>query len=88
MMEELQRVIPNGISPEDSSLFAKQYIGTWALDHGYMEVAEQQLSAAELDVSQELEAYRRSLLKYRYEQLYVNQRLGQSLLTQPGAFLT
>jgi hypothetical protein len=75
MMEELQRVIPNGISPEDSSLFAKQYIGTWALDHVYMEVAEQQLSAAELDVSQELEAYRRSLLKYRYEQLYVNQRL-------------
>lgn len=75
MMEELQRVIPNGISPEDSSLFAKQYIDTWALDHVYMEVAEQQLSAAELDVSQELEAYRRSLLKYRYEQLYVNQRL-------------
>ena len=75
MMEELQRVIPNGISPEDSLVFAKQYISTWATDHVYMEVAEQQLSASELDVSQELEAYRRSLLKYRYEQLYVNQRL-------------
>ena len=75
MMEELQRVIPNGISPEDSAVLAKQYISSWALDHVYMEVAESQLSEAERDVSQELETYRRSLLKYRYEQLFVNQRL-------------
>ncbi len=75
LMEDLQKVIPNGISPEDSSILAKQYINSWALDHVYMEVAEKQLSAAELDVSQELESYRRSLLKYRYEQLYINQRL-------------
>ena len=75
MMEELQKVIPNGISPEDSILLAKQYINSWALDHVYMEVAETQLSEAERDVSQELETYRRSLLKYRYEQLFVNQRI-------------
>ena len=75
MMEEIQRVVPKGISPEDSVILAKQYINSWALDHVYMEVAESQLSAAERDVSQELETYRRSLLKYRYEQLYVNQRI-------------
>ena len=75
MMEELQKVIPNGISPDDSSLLAKQYISSWALDHVYMEVAENQLSESERDVSQELETYRRALLKYRYEQLFVNQRL-------------
>lgn len=74
-MEDLKKVIPNGISPEDSTMLAKQYINSWALDHIYLEVAEEQLSSSELDVSQELEAYRRSLLKYRYEQLYVNQRL-------------
>ena len=75
MMEELQKVIPNGISPEDSTVLAHRYISSWALDHVYMEVAESQLSEAERDVSQELETYRRSLLKYRYEQLFVNQRL-------------
>ena len=75
MMEELQKVIPNGLSPEDSAILAKQYISSWAMDHVYMEVAESQLSEAERDVSQELETYRRSLLKYRYEQLFVNQRL-------------
>ena len=75
MMDELQRVIPNGISPEDSAILAGRYISSWALDHVYMEVAESQLSEAERDVTQELEVYRRSLLKYRYEQLFVNQRL-------------
>jgi hypothetical protein len=75
MMEELQKVIPNGISSEDSTVLAHRYISSWALDHVYMEVAESQLSEAERDVSQELETYRRSLLKYRYEQLFVNQRL-------------
>ena len=75
MMEELQKVIPNGISPEDSVMLARQYINSWALDIVFMDVAKSQLSAAEQDVSREVEAYRRSLLKYRYEQLYVNQRL-------------
>ena len=75
MMEDLQRVIPNGISPDDSVILARQYINSWALDHVYMEVAESQLSESERDVSHELETYRRSLLKYRYEQLFVNQRL-------------
>ncbi len=75
MMEDLKKVIPQGISSGDSAVLAKQYINSWSLDHVYMEVAESQLSEAERDVSQELETYRRSLLKYRYEQLYVNQRL-------------
>jgi hypothetical protein len=75
MMEDLQKVIPNGISAEDSLILARQYINSWALDIVFMDVAESQLSASELDVSKELEAYKRSLLKYRYEQLYVNQRL-------------
>lgn len=74
-VEELQKAIPNGISSEDSLAFAKQYIDSWALDQVIMDVAKSQLSAEELDVSAELEAYKRSLLKYRYEQLYVNQRL-------------
>lgn len=74
-MEELRKVIPNGISQEDSIAFAEQYINSWALDQIFLSVAESQLSSSELDVSKELEVYRRSLLKYRYEQLYVNQRL-------------
>jgi len=78
-MSELQRVIPNGIPEEDSIRLAKQYINTWALDQVFLKVAEEQLSKAEKDVTKELESYRTSLLKYRYEQLFVNERLDTAV---------
>ena len=72
---EVERFIPNMIPAEDSIRLAEQYINTWAMDLLYLEVAEAQLSKGELDVSAELENFRRSLLKYRYEQHYINDRL-------------
>lgn len=76
---DLDAVIPKGISPEDSSSLAMRYINTWASDIVYVTIAEQQLSKADRDVSAELEDYRKSLLKYRYEQLYVNERLDTAV---------
>ena len=77
---ELDAFIPKGISAEDSTNLALQYINTWATDQLYSDIAQQQLSKEELDVTSELEDYRRSLLKYRYEQRYVNERLDTVVL--------
>lgn len=76
---DLEKVIPDGISPEDSARLARQYINSWALDQVFLNVAEKQLSKTEKDVTKELESYRTSLLKYRYEQLYVNERLDTAV---------
>lgn len=76
---ELNTLIPKGISPEDSAHLAKAYINTWALDQIFLKQADQQLPKSARDVTRELEDYRRSLLKYRYEQLYVNERLDTSV---------
>lgn len=78
---ELEKFIPAGVSPEDSANLAARYIKAWAEDLLMVDMAEAQLSASEKDVSKELEQYRRSLLKYRYEQLYINQRLD-TLVTE------
>lgn len=72
---QLEQFIPAGVSPEDSAKLAARYINAWAEDLLMVDMAQAQLSAQEKDVSQELEQYRRTLLKYRYEQLYINQRL-------------
>lgn len=77
--DDLDEIIPKGLAPEDSTLLAKQYINTWASDIIFQKIAEQQLSKSEKDVSKELEDYRKSLLKYRYEQLYVNERLDTAV---------
>ena len=78
-LSELRSVIPDGIAPEDSARLAAQYMKTWALDKVFLEIAQKQLSKSEKDVARELEDYRTSLLKYRYEQLYVNERLDTSV---------
>lgn len=72
---QLESYIPAGVSSEDSVGLAQQYIRAWAEDLLLLDMADEQLSKEEKDVSEELESYRRALLKYRYEQLYINQRL-------------
>jgi len=72
---ELEKYIPAGVSSDDSLALAMQYINSWASNLVFLDVAEAQLSKEQKDVSEELEEYRISLLKYRYEQLYVNERL-------------
>ena len=72
---QLEQYIPAGVSGEDSAGLARRYIEAWAQDLLLLDMAQEQLSKAEKDVSKELEEYRRTLLKYRYEQLYIDQRL-------------
>ena len=72
---ELQSYIPAGVSPEDSAALATRYINAWAEDLLLLDMAQEQLSKADKDVKGELEEYRRTLLKYRYQQLYILQRL-------------
>ena len=76
---DLDRILPKGVPAEDSTRLAVQYITTWASDIVYVTIAEEQLSKSEKDVTKELEDYRKSLLKYRYEQLYVNERLDTAV---------
>lgn len=78
-LPELEAYIPKGLSPEDSTALARQYINSWAIEHLYEERANLELDKSTLDVTKELEDYRRSLLKYRYEQSYVNQRLDTAI---------
>lgn len=73
--EQLESYIPTGVSREDSINLAHQYINAWAEDLLLLDMAEEQLSETEKNVSAELEDYRRTLLKFRYEQRYIEQRL-------------
>ena len=72
---ELAGYIPAGASSEDSLALAQQYIHSWAEELLFLDMAETQLSKEEKNVDKELEEYRRTLLKYRYEERYINERL-------------
>lgn len=72
---QLEEFIPKSIPAEDSVNLARQYINSWAMEQLYIDVAGTRLSKSEMDVSKELEDYRKSLLKFRYEQRYLSDRL-------------
>ena len=76
---EILEYVPKGISSEDSVRLAHQYIQTWAKTNIFLDVAEKELSKEQKDVSKELEDYRISLLRFRYEQEFVNQRLDTAV---------
>lgn len=76
---DIEDYIPDSASPEDSTRLALQYINSWASEMVFIDVAEKELSKNEKNVEKELEDYRRSLLKYRYEQKFINQRLDTAV---------
>lgn len=76
---ELAGYIPAGASPEDSASLADSYIEAWTREMRFVELAEKELSNEEKDVTKELEDYKRTLLRYRYEQKYINQRLDTAI---------
>lgn len=75
LREDLAAYIPSGVTPEDSVALARQFINAWAEELLLVDMAESRLSKEEKDVTRELEEYRRTLLKYRYEERYLNERL-------------
>ncbi|MCD8208388.1 MAG: hypothetical protein LUD72_10660 [Bacteroidales bacterium] len=76
---EVEALIPEGLSEGDSLRLSMQYINNWATDIVFTNIAEEKLSRTEKDVSKEQEYYRRSLLKYRYEQKYISERLDTTV---------
>ncbi len=76
---ELELTVPKGTPVSDSIALAEAYIQQWALRCLLLEQANSQLSDQEKDLTREMEDYRRSVLVYRYEQLFVEQRLDTTL---------
>lgn len=72
---DVRKFIPPDVSFSDSTNLALQYINSWAAEQIFNDMALAELPKEDLDVTAELEAYKRSLLRYRYEQHYINDRL-------------
>lgn len=72
---ELDDVIPDGTSPEDSVQNAKRYIDTWVKGQLMQRRAEQSLTEEQMDFERQIEEYHRSLLIFTYRQLLLHQKL-------------
>ncbi len=72
---DIEKIIPKGISSQDSVALVKQYVDSWAIKQLMLQKAEEQLPKGDKDVAQLLEDYRMQLLVFRYENKFIEERL-------------
>ncbi len=79
---EVESLIPRGASSADSLLLAENYVKKWVKEQLVYEVAERNLSDEKMEIDQLVEDYRRSLIRYRYQERLVNERLKTDISEQ------
>lgn len=72
---EVKAIIPRGVSSADSLLFAENFIKRWMKDALVYDVALHNLGEDEAEVRKLVEEYRHSLVRYRYLEHLLQERL-------------
>ena len=72
---DLQSVLYEGISVNDSLFRTKAFIDNWIRRQLLIHQAENNIDKSELDFSRQIEDYRTSLIIYKYESLLIEQNL-------------
>ena len=73
--DDMSEIFPKGCSKEDSLALAKLYVDNWIKTKLLVKKAELNLSTVELNVSDEIETYRSSLLIYKYVDRMLQEKL-------------
>jgi hypothetical protein len=72
---DLRPVVPMDASKEDSAAIARRFLDNWARDRVMLHMAEQNLDQKQMNVEEQIKAYRESLITFAYEQALVQQNL-------------
>lgn len=72
---DLQSVLYEGISVNDSLVRTKAFIESWIRRQLLIHQAENNIDKSELDFSRQIEDYRTSLIIYKYESMLIDQNL-------------
>ena len=75
LKSEIEGLVPLGASYSDSIAIIQQYINSWALKYLLITKAEKEIPGVHNSISKEVDDYRNSLLAFRYEKRYIEQRL-------------
>ena len=72
---EVKKLIPWTVSSADSLLMAENYVEKWIKDVLVYDVAQRNLGNSMTEVDKLVEEYRRSLVRYRYQELLIEEKL-------------
>ncbi len=78
-LDEISLVVPQNTARADSAVMASDYIKKWVKRKLLLQKAEENLSAEQKNVNQQLEEYRESLLIYKYKNAMMSQRMDTAV---------
>lgn len=78
---QVQEILPNGLSKEDSITMSNNYIDKWIKQELLIQKANENLSALQKDLRKEVEDYRNSLIIYKYKNEMIKQRMDTVVST-------
>ena len=76
---DLRDVVPEELGKKDSASFVQNYIQVWAQDQLMIYKAEFNLTESEKNFEEQINKYRNDLLKFTYQQKYINSRLDTTI---------
>ena len=79
---QLQSLIPDNSTAEDSSMLAQNYINNWIREQVVIVQAEQNLSEDKKNFDDLIENYRKSLLTYAFEEELISQKLDTIIVEE------
>ena len=79
---KVDEILPKGISMEDSISMSQNYIDKWIKQELLIQKADENLSAEQKDLRNEIEEYRNSLIIYKYKNELIRQRMDTVVTDQ------
>ncbi len=76
--EDLQLIVPEGISTSDSMDYINSYIKNWVEDALLYEKARNNIAESD-EINKLVEQYRRSLIVYQYQQQLLNEKVKKTI---------
>lgn len=77
-LEDLQSVLPDGLSAEDSLQFVERYVRNWAEDVLLFDKAQRNVPNSD-EIKRHVENYRKSLIMHTYQQELIHQQLSDEI---------
>lgn len=78
-ISDINTISKNGLPSADSINYVKNYINSWASNEVFYQQSLNYLNDEELDVTKQLEAYKKQLLSYKFEEKLINEKLDTNV---------
>ncbi|MFD1629255.1 hypothetical protein [Pseudopedobacter beijingensis] len=78
--KDLEGIVPDNIHGNDSAAIVKNFIEQWQKDITLQKKAEKNVEIDEQHIQQQLESYKKSLIRFQYEQELIQQKLDTNVL--------